>query len=162
MNRNPGIAFTDSTYGAQREWKTFAASDGSFTEQVITHCGAAIEANAVDGDEHQRRSYPDAGGAWQGAGYTVNRGAQRWDLQRQVRFVAGTIVVLSILASIVVPGMKWLAFAVGAGLSITAITNTCLMGMMLAKLPYNRSATCDAQSIVAQLVDATPNRQARP
>jgi TldD protein len=69
MNRNPGIAFTDSTYGAQREWKTFAASDGSYTEQVITHCGAAIEANAVEGDEHQRRSYPDAGGAWQGAGY---------------------------------------------------------------------------------------------
>jgi TldD protein len=69
MNRNPGIAFTDSTYGAQREWKTFAATDGSATEQVITHCGAAIEANAVDGDEHQRRSYPDAGGAWQGAGY---------------------------------------------------------------------------------------------
>ena len=33
------------------------------------HAGAAIEANAVDGDEHQRRSYPDAGGAWQGAGY---------------------------------------------------------------------------------------------
>ena len=69
MNRVAGIAFTDSTYGARREWKTFAASDGSLTEQVITHAGAAIEANAVDGDEHQRRSYPDAGGAWQGAGY---------------------------------------------------------------------------------------------
>ena len=26
----------------------------------------AIEANAIDGDEHQRRSYPDAGGGWQG------------------------------------------------------------------------------------------------
>lgn len=89
--------------------------------------------------------------AWQGAGFTVNRGAQRWDLQRQVRFVAGTIVALSILASIVVPGMKWLAFAMGAGLSITAITNTCLMGMMLAKLPYNRGPACDAPSIVAQL-----------
>jgi rhodanese-related sulfurtransferase len=89
--------------------------------------------------------------AWQGAGYTVNRGAQRWDLQRQVRFVAGTIVALSILASIVVPGMKWLAFAMGAGLSITAITNTCLMGMMLATLPYNRGPACDAPSIVAQL-----------
>jgi TldD protein len=73
MNRIEGIAFTDSTYGARREWKTFAASDGSRTEQVITHTGAAIEANAVDGDEHQRRSYPDAGGAWQGAGYEYVR-----------------------------------------------------------------------------------------
>ncbi|MDA8237027.1 MAG: TldD/PmbA family protein [Chloroflexi bacterium] len=74
MRHVAGIAFTDTTYGAQREWKTFAASDGSLTEQVITHCGAAIEANAVAGDEHQRRSYPDAGGAWQGAGYEHVRG----------------------------------------------------------------------------------------
>ena len=51
-------------YAAQREWKTFAATDGSLTEQAITHVGAAVEANAVDGDEHQRRSYPDSGGGW--------------------------------------------------------------------------------------------------
>lgn len=90
--------------------------------------------------------------AWESNGYTVNRGGRRWDLQRQVRFVAGTIVALSILASIAVPGLKWIAFAMGAGLSITAITNTCLMGMLLARLPYNRGPACDAESVVAQLV----------
>ncbi len=68
-----GIAFTESSYAAQREWKTFAATDGSLTEQTITHVGAAIEANAVDGDEHQRRSYPDSGGGWQAAGYEYIR-----------------------------------------------------------------------------------------
>jgi TldD protein len=74
--RVKGIAFTESTYAAQREWKTFAASDGSLTEQVITHVGSGIEANAVDGDEHQRRSYPDSGGGWGGGGYEIVR-AQR-------------------------------------------------------------------------------------
>jgi len=69
-----GIAFTESMYAAQREWKTFAASDGSFTEQVITHVGSGVEANAVEGDEHQRRSYPDAGGGFQAAGYEYIRG----------------------------------------------------------------------------------------
>ena len=69
-----GIAFTESSYGALREWKTFAATDGSLTEQVITHVGAGVEANAVDGDEHQRRSYPDSGGGWQAAGYEYIRG----------------------------------------------------------------------------------------
>ncbi len=69
-----GISFTESTYAAQREWKTFAASDGSFTEQTITHVGAGIEANAVEGDEHQRRSLPDAGGGWQAGGYEYIRG----------------------------------------------------------------------------------------
>ncbi|MGI9163701.1 MAG: rhodanese-like domain-containing protein [Mycobacterium sp.] len=91
-------------------------------------------------------------GSWESQGFAVNRGARRWDLQRQVRFVAGTIVALSILASILVPGLKWVAFVMGAGLSITAVTNTCLMGMMLARLPYNRGPACDAESVVAQLV----------
>src|SRR6187551_2874899 len=71
--RVKGIAFTESSYAAQREWKTFAATDGSRTEQVITHVGAGIEANAVDGDEHQRRSYPDSGGGWGGGGYEIVR-----------------------------------------------------------------------------------------
>ena len=72
--RVDGIAFTESMYAAQREWKTFAASDGSYTEQTITHVGSGVEANAVEGDEHQRRSYPDAGGGWQAAGYEYIRG----------------------------------------------------------------------------------------
>src|SRR6476646_4494269 len=71
--RVKGIAFTESSYAAQREWKTFAATDGSLTEQVITHVGAGIEANAVDGAEHQRRSYPDSGGGWGGGGYEIVR-----------------------------------------------------------------------------------------
>ena len=68
-NAVKGVSFTESTYAAQRETKTFAATDGSFTEQVVTHVGSGMEINAVDGDEHQRRSYPDAGGGWQAAGY---------------------------------------------------------------------------------------------
>ena len=67
--RVKGISFTESMYAAQREWKSFAATDGSYTEQTITHVGSSVEANAVDGDEHQRRSYPDSGGGWQAAGY---------------------------------------------------------------------------------------------
>jgi TldD protein len=74
MRRSARLAFTETMYAAQREWKTFAALDGSYIEQVITHVGAGIEANAVDGDEHQRRSYPDAGGGWQAAGYEYVRG----------------------------------------------------------------------------------------
>ena len=73
-SRVKGIAFTESMYAAQREWKTFAATDGSYTEQTITHVGSAIEANAIEGDEHQRRSYPDSGGGWQAAGYEFVRG----------------------------------------------------------------------------------------
>jgi TldD protein len=73
MNHVKGIAYTESQYAALREWKTFAASDGSFTEQTITHVGSGVEANAISGDEHQRRSWPDNGGGWQAAGYEYVR-----------------------------------------------------------------------------------------
>ena len=66
MTRVRGVAFAEASYFGQREWKTFAASDGSETEQELTHLVAGIEANAVDGDELQRRTYPDSG---QAAGY---------------------------------------------------------------------------------------------
>jgi len=71
MSRTPGIAFAEANYSAQREWKSFAASDGSETDQEITHVVANIEANAVSGDELQRRSYADSG---QAAGYEWVRG----------------------------------------------------------------------------------------
>jgi rhodanese-related sulfurtransferase len=96
--------------------------------------------------------------AWQAKGFAVTRGAQRWDLERQVRLVAGLIVSLGILASILVPGFKWVAFAIGAGLAVAALTNTCAMGMMLARLPYNRGVTCDVRTVVAQLVDSQPGK----
>lgn len=97
--------------------------------------------------------------AWEAAGFAVDRGAQRWDLERQVRLVAGSIVLTGVLASVAVPAAKWVAAAVGSGLAIAALTNTCAMGMALAKLPYNRGTACDAASILAQLA-GLKNRKA--
>lgn len=91
---------------------------------------------------------------WETKGFTVSRGKAKWDLERQVRMVAGSIVLTSVLGSIAVPKLKWVAGAIGGGLTFAALSNTCAMGMMLAKLPYNRGAACSANDIVSQLVDA--------
>ncbi|MGA3564527.1 rhodanese-like domain-containing protein [Melissospora conviva] len=104
-----------------------------------------------------------AGGmlAWRNSGAPVNEAKARWNLERQVRLVAGAIVLLAILASTVIPGAKWVAALIGAGLTFAAVTNTCAMGMMLAKLPYNRAtATCDLGTIVAQLREGAPTAPA--
>ena len=90
--------------------------------------------------------------AWEAESFAVNRGVQRWDLERQVRLVAGSIVLTSILGSILAPKLKWVAAAIGGGLTLASLTNTCAMGMALSKLPYNRGATCDAQTVVSQLL----------
>ncbi|MEV5691611.1 rhodanese-like domain-containing protein [Micromonospora globbae] len=89
--------------------------------------------------------------AWQAADAPIAYGRPRWDLERQVRLVAGSIVLASVVASVFVPGLKWVAGFVGAGLTVAALTNTCAMGMLLGKLPYNRGATCDLETVVGRL-----------
>lgn len=89
--------------------------------------------------------------AWEQAGAPVNRGQQKWDLERQVRLVAGGLVLTFVLASIVVPPLRYVAGAVGAGLVFAALTNTCAMGNLLSKLPYNRGASCDVSRSMARL-----------
>ncbi|WP_299928184.1 rhodanese-like domain-containing protein [uncultured Nocardioides sp.] len=90
--------------------------------------------------------------SWQQTGAPVNRGKQTWELERQVRLVAGSIVAGSVLASSAVPRMKWVAAAIGTGLTGAALTNTCAMGMALSKMPWNRTAdSCDVDEIVAAL-----------
>ena len=97
---------------------------------------------------------------WEGQGFAVDRGAQRWDLERQVRLVAGSVVLSSVLGSIAVPRLKWVAAGIGAGLSYAAISNTCAMGTALSKLPYNRGATSDATTILSQLDTGSSSEKA--
>jgi rhodanese-related sulfurtransferase len=88
---------------------------------------------------------------WEGAGAPLNRGRQTWELERQIRLVAGSLVALSVAGSAVAPRLKWVAAAVGTGLAGAAITNTCAMGMLLAKMPWNRPPSNDLQQIVRAL-----------
>lgn len=90
-------------------------------------------------------------GAWQTAGGEVVKGTEKWSLERQVRGVAGTIVLTSILTSLAVPKARFVAGAVGAGLAFSAVSNTCAMGMLLAKLPYNRGPKCDLDCVLRDM-----------
>lgn len=88
--------------------------------------------------------------AWIAAGYPVERGTRRaWSLERQVRCVAGAAVLLGVVLSWVVhPGFVALAAFIGAGLAFSAVTDTCGMAMVLARMPWNQrpqgaaGATC--------------------
>jgi rhodanese-related sulfurtransferase len=78
--------------------------------------------------------------AWKGAGLPTERDAWApWSIERQVRLVAGLLIVAgALLAHFVHPGWLWLSGFVGAGLAFAAITDTCIMGNMMAALPWNR------------------------
>ncbi|MFJ9633951.1 rhodanese-like domain-containing protein [Streptomyces sp. NPDC101175] len=87
--------------------------------------------------------------AWETAGGPLTRGPERWDLERQVRLVAGSIVVVTGVAGVFLPGLHLIGTAVGAGLAVAALTNTCALGMLLAKLPYNCGPRTDLDTVVA-------------
>lgn len=92
--------------------------------------------------------------SWDDGRRPVRRGRQRWDLERQVRLVAGSLVLAGIAGSVFVPSLKYVSGFVGAGLAFAAVTNTCAMGMALSKLPYNREAGCDVEGVVRDLTAA--------
>ncbi|GAA2564935.1 rhodanese-like domain-containing protein [Winogradskya consettensis] len=94
--------------------------------------------------------------AWQAAGAPLRTGVPRWDLERQVRLTAGSIVLIAVLISLPVPAAKWVAAVVGAGLALAAVTNTCAMGMLLSRLPYNRGPRTSLDKIVSDLAGPQP------
>ena len=90
-------------------------------------------------------------GGWQTMGGTVAQGVQTWSLERQVRGVAGGLVLASIVGSLVAPKARFLAGAVGFGLTLSAVSNSCAMGTVLSKLPHNRGPECDLDAVLASL-----------
>lgn len=80
--------------------------------------------------------------SWKTAGYTTEKSLNApISLFRQVQIVAGSLVVLGTILSVTLsPSFLLLSGFVGAGLVFAGITDTCAMGMLLAKLPYNQRA----------------------
>jgi rhodanese-related sulfurtransferase len=90
--------------------------------------------------------------AWRTAGGDVVEGdTDRWAMDRQVRLAAGSMVLAGVLVSILLPKAKWLAGGVASGLVYSALSNTCAMGTVLAKLPYNQVDRCDIAGVLDEL-----------
>src|SRR5215471_18526043 len=73
------------------------------------------------------------------AGLPVVRGKEAISLERQVRIAAGSLVLLGVLLGwLVHPALVGLAAFVGAGLVFAGVTDTCGMGLLLARMPWNQ------------------------
>lgn len=92
--------------------------------------------------------------AWDTAGLPVVRGRKVITLERQVRIAAGLLVLTgSLLGYFVHPYWIGLAGFVGAGLTFAGITDTCGMGLILARMPWNQvKSSCSSK----------PNQPAKP
>lgn len=90
--------------------------------------------------------------AWRAAGKPARFGPRRISLERQVRIAAGSAGALGALLALAVhPWFAAIPLFVGGGLVFAGVTDTCAMGMLLARLRYNASVTCDVPAMVQAL-----------
>lgn len=77
--------------------------------------------------------------ACEAAGLPVVRGKKAISLERQVRIAAGFLVLVgAVLAMTVDKYFAGLSAFVGAGLMFAGLADTCGMGMILARMPWNQ------------------------
>lgn len=92
------------------------------------------------------------------AGGEVVRGAQRWDLERQVRMAAGALVLTGLLGGrFVSPKIRTLSGIIGTGLTFSAASNTCAMGRALSAMPWNRA---QHEPTAAEAIEQIPSTRA--
>ena len=72
-------------------------------------------------------------------GLPIVRGKKAISLERQVRIAAGLLVLVgAMLGWWVHPVFVGLSALIGAGLVFAGVTDTCGMGMLLARMPWNQ------------------------
>ena len=87
--------------------------------------------------------------AWLDAGLPVNRGESRTlPLMRQVQITVGFISATgAALALAVNPWFALIPLVTGCGLLFAGLTGFCGLALLLAKMPWNRAANCNPNSI---------------
>ncbi|MEO1064520.1 MAG: rhodanese-like domain-containing protein [Actinomycetota bacterium] len=124
---------------------------------VVLVCRSGARASTAHGQlaaaGKDRLHVLDGGiGGWQAAGGEVRHGdTSRWAMDRQVRLVAGALGLGAVAAGAAWYPATFLAGAVGAGLVYSAVSNSCAMANLLARLPYNRTDRCDIDRVLAEL-----------
>ena len=101
--------------------------------------------------------------AYTAAGGDVVRGRRTWALERQVRLVAGSLVLVGLAAGrYLSPRARLLTTGVGAGLTFSALSDTCAMGRLLSRLPINQATPePTATESLTRLDDASASRPRR-
>ncbi len=114
-------------------------------KQIVLYCQSGNRSERVarqlTRDGHLAVAHLEGGlNAWKQAGLPVTKSQNApIALMRQVQIVAGSLVVLgTVLGAFVSPWFLLLSGFVGSGLVFAGVTNTCALGMLLAKLPYNQ------------------------
>lgn len=134
-----------------------------FTGEIVLICQTGNRANQAL--QHLRAAGVDTARVLDGGVVALEashrdhteRGRQRWAMDRQVRMVAGSLVLTGFLGGkLISPKVGYLAGAIGAGLTFSALTDSCAMAAALNKMPWNKvGADPTVEKLLAEIPRST-------
>ncbi|MCT1607870.1 rhodanese-like domain-containing protein [Nesterenkonia massiliensis] len=134
-----------------------------FTGDIVLICQTGNRANQAL--QHLRAAGVDTARVLEGGVVAMEaqhsqhtqRGQQRWAMDRQVRMVAGSLVLTGFLGGkLISPKVGYLAGAIGAGLTFSALTDSCAMAAALNKMPWNKvEADPTLEKLLAEIPRST-------
>ncbi|MFJ3921745.1 rhodanese-like domain-containing protein [Streptomyces sp. NPDC090022] len=93
--------------------------------------------------------------AWTTAGHALHHphGTRRiaWPMERQVRLTAGAVVLTGLALGRLRPAFRLASAGIAGGLVYSALTDTCGMAALLARLPHNRPRRSELDATRAAL-----------
>ena len=134
---------------------------GSLDVPVVLVCQSGTRARLAEAQLRaagvaQVRVLDGGLGAWESAGLPLERGRGTWSIERQVRAIAGGLVLGGALGSVLVwRPLVYLSAAVGGGLLYAGVSDTCTMAKLLIRLPYNRANRADVSDVVRRLTSGS-------
>jgi len=123
-------------------------SDFSTTLPVVLICQSGTRAALVSDMLWQCRQdlrvLEGGTAAWAKAGLAlVVNTKSRWSLERQVRLIAGLMVLFGVALGVILD-VRWVYLSgfVGLGLTFAGLSDICPMGILLGKMPWNAAREC--------------------
>ncbi|MFJ3875846.1 rhodanese-like domain-containing protein [Streptomyces sp. NPDC090077] len=126
-------ALPDIRHAARKGELLLVCASGSRSEKACrTLAGHGITAATLSG----------GAAAWTAAGHDLHRAhrtrREAWPMERQVRLTAGTVVLTGLALGRLRPAFRLTSAGIAGGLVYSALTDTCGMAALLARLPHNR------------------------
>lgn len=132
LDRLDPTAIQSSRNGSSREPLYVVCRSGSRSRQA---CDKLIAAGVNDVINVEGGTMACAA-----AGAPIVRGKSAMPLNCQVQIITGLTVLAGTVVAVATSNLYWLALPIvmGSGLVFSGLTNTCALGTMLARMPWNQ------------------------
>ena len=145
LDQLPSAVVTLQRVAARRELLLVCASGARSSQACAALAEHGINATTLAGGTQ----------AWAEQGHELERpdhAPTTWAMERQVRLTAGALVLVGLLLALLVhPAFQLISAAIATGLVFSALTDTCGMAAMLAKLPHNRTRPSELRATLNAL-----------